>query len=386
MKKLLVLSASIGAGHVSAAEALCQAYREQYGGEVRHIDFLRYVSPRLSTLVEQAYYLMTKRVPFLYKFIYQLEDRPPALSQKLDGFIGASKYIDLIQEFQPDAIISTHFLPAAVVSYMYKRFPILNGVVLTDYVPHRLWIYPHNQLLFVAHAQMKETLQRLGVNPVRVKVTGIPVHSTFQQKFDQRAIREKLQLPVDQPLLLLMSGGNANGPLMQVLASLRPLRDQVQVVTITGKNRQAYEDIQFGLEKLQLPWRVLGFVDNMHEWMAAADLLISKPGGLTVTETLISGLPMLIIRPTPGQEDGNTEFLVNSGAGIYLERVEEVSSLLGELLAHPDRLAAMSEKAKSLAQPDAAGRILQEIVLMLLEKEVGAPDKKGEIRSFLHRN
>ncbi len=369
MKKILTFSASIGAGHVSAAEALCQAYQEQFGGEVCHVDFLRYASPKLSKVVEQTYYLMTKRVPSLYRFIYEMEDRPRSLSKKLEVYIGINKYVELIKKFQPDFIISTHFLPAAVVSYMYNRYPIPNGVVLTDYISHQIWVYPHNQLLFVAHAQMKEALKELGVDASRIKVTGIPARPSFKKDVNRTEIKEKLQVYADRPLVLLMSGGNAIGPLTQVLESLKPLRDRLQVVTITGKNRQAYEELQLMIKKLQPTWRVLGFVDNMHDWMAAADLLISKPGGLTVTETLISELPMLIIRPTPGQEDGNTEFLVNSGAGIYIEKVEEISLIIEELLDNPARLLAMRENARHLAKPDATEKILQEIMLFLTNEK-----------------
>ncbi len=375
MKKILILSASIGAGHVSAAEALCRTYQEQFQGEARHVDFLRFVSPALSKIVEQTYYLMTKRVPSLYRFIYEKGDRPRSLSKKLDGHIGASKYVELINEFQPDAIISTHFLPAAVVSYLFPELPIPNGVILTDYVSHRLWVYQYNQMFFVAHEGMKKELKELGVEASRIRVTGIPARPFFRENLDRVEVRKKLQIPLERPLILVMSGGNAIGPLAEILEALQPLRDRIQVVTITGKNKQLQSELQPTMNKLQMPGRVLGFVDNMHEWMAAADLLISKPGGLTVTEALISGLPLLIIRPTPGQEDGNTEFLTSSGSGIYLQNVDEVKSVVGELLDNPDKLLSMREKAKSLGKPNAAENILREMEALLMGKKDFEPEE-----------
>lgn len=380
--RILVLSASIGAGHVKAAEALCRAYTEQYGGEAFHLDFFRYSTPTFSRWVEQAYYLVTKHTPSVYKLLYTLEERPNSATKKMEVVIGVKKYKELLAEYRPDAIISTHFLPAAVVSHMYKRFPIPHGVLLTDYVSHPMWIYPNAHRFFVAHSGMVEELTRFGVDESLVRVTGIPVRPCFGQTKEKEALREKLKLAKDLPVVLIMSGGNAIGPLVEVLGALSKVPQDFQVVAIAGRNRKVYREMNRVFKALRLKGRILGYTENIHEWMAASDLLISKAGGLTVSEALTSGLPMIIIRPTPGQEDGNTVYLTKAGAGIYLKNVSELSEAVEELLREPSKLQAMRKAALSLAKPQAVSEILKEMEEII---RVGIPERPRRTRRGLRK-
>lgn len=359
--RILVLSASIGAGHVKAAEALCRAYTEQFGGEAIHLDFFRYSTPTFSRWVEQAYYLVTKHTPSIYKLLYTLEDRPNGPAKKMEVYIGVRKYKELLATYSPDAIIATHFLPAAIVSHMYRRFPIPNGVLLTDYVSHPMWIYPNAHRYFVAHSGMVEELVQAGVDRDIISVTGIPVRPCFSQTLDRKALREKLKLRSELPVVLLMSGGNAIGPLVEVLSALSKVPQTFQVVAIAGRNRKVYREMNRVFKALRMRGRILGYTENIHEWMAASDLLISKAGGLTVSEALTSGLPMIIVKPTPGQEDGNTVYLTQAGAGIHLKNVAELSEAVDELIREPAKLRAMREAALSLAKPRAVKDILQEM-------------------------
>ncbi|HEX2952419.1 MAG TPA: glycosyltransferase [Bacillota bacterium] len=358
-KRILILSASIGAGHVKAAEALCQSYVANFSGEACNLDFFRYSTPLISRWVEQAYYLVTKHTPAVYKLLYEIEDRPNSPIKKVEAYIGLKKYRAMIESYRPDAIICTHFLPAAVASYMYPKYPIPNGVVLTDYISHPMWVHANNQMFFVAHEGMVEELKNLGVAEEKVKVTGIPIRPMFSQCLDKRSLREKLHLDPDLPLILLMSGGNAIGPLDEAAEALAKVNGEFQVVAITGRNRKYFHELKHVFSQTHLRGRVLGFIDNIHEWMAASDLLISKAGGLTVSEALASGLPMLLIRPTPGQEDGNTRFLTDAGAGIYLKNLSELQDAVENLIKNPEILVAMGKQARSIARPNAATEILQ---------------------------
>ena len=360
-RRLLILSASIGAGHVKAGEALCKAYTERFGGEAFHMDFFHYSTPKFSRFVEHAYYLVTKHTPSVYRLLYNIEDRPNSPVKKMEVIIGLKKYRKMIAEFNPDAIISTHFLPAAVVSHMYRRFPIPNGVILTDYVSHPMWIYPNNQRFFVAHSRMVNQLTQLGVNRSKIRDTGIPVRPCFGQPFDRKKLQEKLHINPEIPVILLMSGGNAIGPLTQIMETLGGISEEFQVVAIAGRNKQIYQELESVAKSADLNAKVLGYTDNIHEWMAVADLLISKAGGLTVTEALTIGLPMLIIRPTPGQEDGNTEFLTQAGAGMHLKSVSALGEAVSDLLRNPSRISSMRIAAKNYARPDAAFQILSEM-------------------------
>ncbi len=371
--RLLILSASIGAGHAVAAEALCRTYEEKFGGESYHLDFLRYTHPYLSRSVEQAYYLVTKHTPSVWKLIYNMGDMQNAPIKRLEKYIGLRKYRAIVEEFRPDAIISTHFLPAAIVSYLYPDLPIPNGVVLTDYISHQLWINPHNQAFFVAHSAMKDELLALGVEESRIRVTGIPVRSCFQHTVKSQGLRAKLHIDRQLPLILIMCGGNAIGPLAEILEELDkiPVKN-FQVIVITGRNRKSYRELKQVLYNTNLKGQVRGNVRSIQEYMAAADLLISKAGGLTVTEALILGLPILVVRPTPGQEVGNTVYITGKGAGIYLKDIKELASTVTGLLQHPEQLAAMSQNAKRISRPDANEAILTEIE-QLINKSKTAP-------------
>jgi processive 1,2-diacylglycerol beta-glucosyltransferase len=366
--RLLVLSASIGAGHVKAGEALCQSYTELFNGEARHVDFLRYASPRFSRWVEEAYYMMTKHTPSVYKLLYQRADRPNSPTKKSEVLIGLKKYRDLIREYRPHAIISTHFFPAAIVSYLYPHFAIPNGVVLTDYVSHHIWVNPNTNLFFVAHDGMARELCQLGVEPCKIRVTGIPIRPVFDRQFDRLELQHKMGLDPKRLTLLVMSGGNAIGPLVEVLKALGCLNEKFQIIAITGHNHKLYHQLKETMARLRLDGHVLGYVDNVHEYMAVADLLVSKAGGLTVTEALTMGLPMAIIQPTPGQEDGNTLFLLKAGAGVYLKSVDELEPVVGELICNPAKIAEMKQNALRFAKANASGAIVTEINQLIQAK------------------
>lgn len=376
--RLLVLSAAIGAGHVKAGEALCEAYTQYYGGEAQHMDFFRYSSPTFSRWVEQTYYLVTKHTPSVYKYLYRLADRPTSPVTHTEIYWGLKKYRQLIKEYRPDAIISTHFLPAAVVSHMYPRFPIPNGVVLTDYVAHWAWASSNTTRYFVAHDGIARELQQMGIEPSRIQATGIPIRPCFSQLYNRQELRAKLGMDPSLPLFLIMSGGNAVGPLVEVLQEMSQINADFQVAAIAGRNQRSFHELQRVLVESGLRGRVLGFVDNIHEWMATSDLLISKAGGLTVTEALAVGLPMLIVRPTPGQEDGNTQFLTSAGAAKHIKNISELTPAISALLENPGQIKIMSHNAKKLARPKATEQILTSIEQIIAQSRCCLQDISGD--------
>lgn len=373
--RLLVLSTSIGAGHAQAGEALCKAYINDFGGEAVHIDFLRYTTPTFGRWVEQAYYAVTKHTPSVYKLLYRLADHPNSPVQKSEVYFGLSKYQELVKEYCPDAIIATHFFPASVISYMHSRFPIPNSLVITDYTAHHILINSNTNLFFAGHDGMVNELKLFGVEESRIKVTGIPIRSCFTQKLNRGAIRAKLELDPDLPVILIMSGGNAIGPLVEVLQILGRLTEPFQVIAIAGHNQKYFLELQQTLITVGLRGRIMGFVDNVHEYMAVSDILISKAGGLTVAEALAVSLPMLIIRPTPGQEDGNTLFLTNSGAALHLKDVIELEPVIAALLREPAKIKVMKINAKRIAKPHATEAILTEMEKLITAKKIRFKEK-----------
>jgi processive 1,2-diacylglycerol beta-glucosyltransferase len=354
------LTTSFGAGHVRAAEALRDAFHEQHpDGEIYIYDFLRNYNRYLSRAAEEAYYAITKHTPRMYKFFYQLESTPVARLGKMESRLGRGKLLRLIDELRPDAIISTHFLPAGVLDRLAEKVTIPTGVVMTDYESHPIWLYPRVNAYFIAHEGMRGDLVASGVEPSRIHVTGIPIKAQFGQDLDREGLRKRFLAHPEWPVVLVVSGGQGVGPLMEVMESLDGVTLPLQAVVIAGRNRVLAKRLREYARSLRVPVQVLGFVDNIHEWMAAADLIVSKAGGLTVSEAIAARLPMMIVRPTPGQEDGNTDYVTWLGAGVHVRDVELLTASLNQVFRDPQRLEDMRRAAQRIARPHAATDIIR---------------------------
>lgn len=364
-KRLLILSAVVGAGHVRAAESLTQVASKKFGLKVDHVNFLDYVSPELSKLIEKIWYLMVKYTPLITKFTYESgKFNSNKWFKNLDNYLKLDfkKYRKLIEEYKPDIIISTHYLPAMIVSWMYKEMPINNGVVITDYTSHSMWVYPKNNRIFVACDQVIKELKKIGFKKENICVSGIPVRDVFLKPFNKNKLRKKLDLDLAKPTLLMMGGGDAVGPFVKILKSLSPYKKYFQLVVIAGKNKERQDNLKLKFNTFGFEGKVVGFVDNIDEYMKAADLLISKAGGLTTTEAITLGLPMLIVRPTPGQEDGNTDYLTKAKAGIYIKDIKEIGKIVNKVLKDPNKLKEMKRNSKNLAKPNASETIIKEML------------------------
>jgi len=361
-KRLLVLSSPIGSGHIKAAEALCQTYKKNFKGEAIHVNFLDYLNPRFGKLVEQGYFLMIKFIPYLNKIVYDTFNKPNKQLKRVGEFLDVKKYRKLIEQYKPDMILSTHYIPAMVVSWMYKKFPIPNGVIITDFDFNSMCAYPNNDRVFIGCREIISDLEKMGIERKKICVSGIPIRPNFLKSFENDKLKKKLGLDLRKPVLLMMNGGTAAGPLMEILKSLAKVRKKFQILVITGHNEKMAQELKTGFGLLKLEGKILGFVDNIEEYMAVSDLLISKAGGLTTTESLIIGLPMLIIKPTPGQEDGNTEFLTKAGAAIYIKNIKKINLAVDDLLKNPNKIEKMRVKAKKLSRPEANKTILGEML------------------------
>jgi processive 1,2-diacylglycerol beta-glucosyltransferase len=359
-RTILILSTSFGAGHVRAAEALRDACRElDPDGRVEIIDFLRTFNHYLSRVAEEAFYAMTKHTPRMYKFFYEVESLSASRLARVETRLGRGMLLRILDEIRPDAVISTHFLPAGVLDRLGERVKVPQGVVLTDYESHPLWLYPGVDAYFVAHSAMRKELTASGVEPERIHVTGIPIKAEFGAVYDQEALRRKLLNRTDLPLVLVASGGRGIGPLLEVLAALDQVEVPVQVAVVAGRNPVLVRRLREFARGLRVPTQILGFIDNIHEWMAISELMIGKAGGLSVSEAIAANLPMVIVRPTPGQEEGNTKYLTWHGAAIHLPDLDDLGAALNLLLGAPERLADMRRAAARIARPNAAREVVQ---------------------------
>ncbi|MDI6869851.1 MAG: glycosyltransferase [Bacillota bacterium] len=362
----MILSTSFGAGHVRAAEALKEACRGlDPDGRVEIVDFLRTFNRYLSRVAEEAYYAMTKHTPRMYKFFYEVESKSAARLVRVETRLGRGMLLRILEEIQPDCVISTHFLPAGVLDRLGERVKVPQGVVLTDYESHPLWLYPGVDAYFVAHSGMRKELVAAGVQPERIHVTGIPIKAEFGAVRDREEVWRRLLTRHDLPLVLVASGGRGIGPLLEVLEALDQVEVPVQAAVVAGRNPVMVRRLRDFARGLRVPTQVLGFVENLHEWMSIAELMIGKAGGLSVSEAIAAHLPMVIVRPTPGQEEGNTNYLTWHGAAVHVPDLADLGAALNLLLSTPERLADMRRAAARIARPTAAREVVQTMLRLV---------------------
>ena len=359
--KVLFISAPIGAGHVRAAQAVGVALR-RLAPEVatEFANVFDFFSPRLGKAILGGYLKVLDIFPQAYGAAYGWGNSSRlALAGRaaVSGFL-AGRMEKYLAASKPDVIVVSHATPAGLVAHLAARgrLAVPTVAVVTDFVVHRLWVYPELELYCVAHEGMRDYLAGAGVARERSVVTGIPVDARFASSLGKGAAREALGLRAEAPVVLIMGGGAGVMPMTEIVATLEALRRPLQLVAVAGRNealRRKLAAEAAGLRHCTL--QVLGFVDNVDVLMAAADVLVSKPGGLTAAEALAKGLPLVVYRPIPGQEEANTAFLTAHGAAVRAEAALGFADLAYGLLdGRPDELAALGEAALGLGRPGAA--------------------------------
>ena len=359
MRRLLLLSASAGAGHLRAAEAVEKAWKGK--GEARHVDVLSLAPALFRRAYSRGYLDLVDRAPGMLGLLYDRTNRPPkgkagdALRLLVDR-LNTRRLEDLLEEFRPDVVCHTHFLPAEVLGRLRRkgRLDVPQAVVVTDFDVHRFWLCPGTDLYLVAREDCRIHLQALGVPPGRIRVTGIPVDPAFAEKPNLPALRRKHGVEEGLPLLLLLAGGFGVGPVEDLLKRLRRELRGARIAVIAGRNEALRERLARAAKGPGAPARVLGFTNEMHEWMALASLAVTKPGGLTTSEALSRGLPLVVVNPIPGQETRNATMLYEEGAAISGENPLTAASRVARLLSDPGRRAAMRRAAQGLGRPWAA--------------------------------
>ncbi len=375
-KRILILSVSAGSGHVSVAAALEEEFRRQSPkSEVRNVDVLDYTNILYKDVYTGGYASLIHYAPKIWGQLYGFLDKKEedSIRKKVVSFLdrlNSQKLLRMIKEFAPDHIISTHFFSTGVLQTFTSRFirSIPHSVVITDYDIHALWVRPHIHSYFVASDLAKWSLvHKMKVDESKVFVTGIPVRRKFLTLGKtQQTIRRELGFDGDKAALLILSGGLGVGRLPKIIDAILSMKRSCHMAIITGKN----DALRRRLQKKRFPKfvtkKVLGFVDNIHEYMKAADIVVSKAGGLTVTECMVLGKPLLIIAPVPGQEEINTDFVQEQGIGYEAYDEVQLQFKLQYMLDHPDILMDMSQKASGIAKPHAS----EEVVARILKRSL----------------
>ncbi|HMD38513.1 MAG TPA: glycosyltransferase [Candidatus Acidoferrum sp.] len=373
--RVLLLSASSGAGHVRAAQALEKAFAARGDCVVEHIDTIQYVSKLFQRIYDKAYISMVRRAPELMGVLYDRTDNPWEHARRrlaLDR-LNTAPMIRLLKKVQPDLCVATHFLAAEIIAWLIAKRKLRshNAIVVTDYDVHAMWLCRTVERYYVAIDEAAEYLANIGVPREIIKVTGIPIDPLFAKAIDRAETRRALGLDPSAAVILVSAGGYGVGPVEQLVNDLLALQRPWQIVAIAGKAekvRKRLEEISRGAGKLPSGTPRLcavGFTTDMDKYMAAADLLVGKAGGLTTSEALARILPMALIEPIPGQEERNADHLLEAGAAIRCNNLPAAAWKIAGLLDNPARLAKMREAARAMAKPTAAAAIAEDALRLV---------------------
>ncbi len=372
-KKILLLSASVGAGHIRAAEAMETALRQLApDADVRNVDLMQLTNPVFRYLYGQSYIDLVNRAPHMLGYFYDLLDRIPSRQQKSDHlrrFVeqqNLNKFFKLLDGETWDVVVCTHFLPAEMIAMRKRegRFAAPQAVVITDFDTHRLWANEPTERYFAATEEGAENLAYWGVARERISVSGIPVHPRFSAPKDRQAILKKFGLIGDRPLVLQMSGGFGVGPIEKIYRGILAIDTPLEVVVVAGRNAAVKSQLEMIAADKRHNARVIGFSHEIDDLMFVADVVVSKPGGLTTAETLASGAALAVVNPTPGQEIRNSDYLLERQAGMKINNLGTLAFKLGSLVRDPARLSLLKGNARSLGRPRAALEIAQFVLNM----------------------
>ena len=366
--RVLIATVTAGGGHLAAAAALDEAWRAlRPGDEVDRVDLQKFFSPLHRKIVSDGYIKLVNHAPELWGMVFAKTDKPKAARalnrvRKIFPSSSRHRFGRYVRQSRPDVVLCTHYFPLETLNHLRHKRSVprpLAVSVITDFEAHALWMDSCVDLYCVAAEETKARLVARGAAPEDVVVTGIPISGRFSAKLNAKTVRKSLGLRDDLPVLLVPSGGFGMGPVGAILAELDKVAHPFQTVVVTGRNQDLRREL--AAQDRKHPTQVLGFATNMHELMAVADLLITKPGGLTSSEALAMGKPMVILNPIPGQEAANSDFLLEHGAAVKVNRVEDLPYRLEQLLGSK-KLTEMGRAAKVLGRPEAARDIVNESV------------------------
>jgi processive 1,2-diacylglycerol beta-glucosyltransferase len=381
LNRVLILSATSGNGHLRAAEAVEKALRKNDAArQVQHLDALQYTSPMFRNMYSRTYIRLVNKAPHVLGLIYDAADKPWRGENSRLAFdrLNALPLVRMIQKAKPDVIICTHFMPAEIVSWMIGRGKInaRHAVVVTDFDAHAMWLTRNYDVYFTAMEETREHLISLGLDPAKVEVTGIPIDPIFAQNKDKHAMRAKHGISQDKTVIMLSAGGFGVGRMEELLQHLSAIRHPVQILAMCGKNEKLKREIEeFSQAEHEgaAEFKAVGFTKEMDEFMSAADMIVGKPGGLTTCEALTKGLVFVIVNPIPGQEERNSDHLLEEGTAIRCNNLPALAYKIDRLLDDPPRLAQMREKTLCLAKPDAADDIVAYLARMARNEQTTVP-------------
>ena len=373
IRKVLLLSASAGAGHMRAAEAIEKAFKQTNGAdgrEVQHIDVLNYTNKLFRHLYSKAYIDLVNKMPEVPGWMYDKLDKPWKNERRrlaLDK-LNTRPFVKLLRQYHPDLIVCTHFLPAEIVSWLKakERLSSRQVIIVTDFDVHAMWLVHHYEHYFVAVDEARVYLEALGIPASKITVSGIPIDPVFAVQKDKQEMRAKHGLALDRTTILLSAGGFGVGSVDALVSALLPLQHPAQIVAICGRNEELKKRLSRLAARIKPDATVIlkpfSYTNEMDELMTASDIVLGKPGGLTTSEALAKGLVFVIVNPIPGQEERNSDHLLEGAVAIRCNNLPTMSYKLDRLLGDPQRFKSMQSNALRMGRPDAARAIVEQLL------------------------
>ena len=366
--KIIIFYASYGGGHLNAAKSIQECLQTTNPNlDVELIDCMKYVNITLEKITTAAYREMAKKLPWAWGRIYTDSQKGPlAHISSRSNKIMAIKLLKLLREKKPDIIISTHPFGSQMCSYLKRKGKINSKIatIMTDFAPHDQWLIGNNytDFFFVAHEKMKNYLISKNIPENKIFATGIPISNRFFSNFNKDEIFKNLGLDKNLKTILFFGGGEyglGKNRTIEIFESLVKYIDNIQIVAIAGKNERMKKHFIEVVEKNNKDKyvKVLDFTNKVPELMHICELVVTKPGGLTTSESLASNLPMIIINPIPGQEEENAEFLEETGVAIWIKKHDNPKEIFENLFSNPQKLEEMKKNTNLLGKKHSAENI-----------------------------
>lgn len=358
-KRVLLLYISVNSGHQKAALAIEKALRLiEPDVEVLNVNSFNYTNPLVEKVINRTYLGVIKRKPEVWEYLY---DNPRVFRslRRLRDLIhkfNSGKLKTLLDEFKPDAVACTQAFPCGMIADYKTSFGLdlpLIGVV-TDCYPNSYWFFDSVDHYIVNSETARDRIAEHGIPREKIKIYGIPIDPKFADEVDSGVVRSRLGLEAGKPTVLIMGGGQGLGPIAELVNELTRLPRPIQLIVVAGSNKRLFDWLERKKRSLRNKAVVYGLASNVDELMSVSTVIISKPGGLTISEALSKRLPMIILNPIPGQEAKNTEYLLNEGAAVKADNAVDAALLTEILLSQKSKLEHMRANAQRIAKPRAS--------------------------------